>query len=119
MRIAPPSLALAWALVLPPVAQAGPQTPAYGLDLRMLDLNGAPFRSFHLGHYSDGLDATRPKSTGALPSQQLNADLAVHAPADSDVGIRTQPAATLPGRPDIEPLIGSYDASLTYPQPAE
>lgn len=38
------------ALAMP--ASAGPTLPVVELDLQVLDLNGAPFRHFHLGHFA-------------------------------------------------------------------
>lgn len=94
---------------------AGPQTGTPGLDLDMLDLNGAPFRTFHLGHFSQGLDADHPTAATALPTEQLGDDQAPGDTPEHHTGMDARSATALPERPDIAPLLQGYDDSLLHP----
>lgn len=87
-------------------AWSGPQQLSHGLDLTMLDRNGAPFRTFHLGLYHDGLDARRPSAVMSMPSDTLNSrENGPALDAEPMTGIAHETDIEVPFSPDIAPLL--------------
>jgi len=114
------SVVILLALSLPLASQAGPQIGAAELDLKLLDMNGSPFRSFRLGLYAEGADDRRPAGATALPSEELQFNSpSVHDNAERYTGIATQPADPMPIKPNIAPLLDSYDENLLRPSAAD
>lgn len=99
-------LVLNLALALP--AFAGPQILSEGLNLSILDMNGAPFRTFHLGLYNGGLDTRTLDMATALPSDELTETIASADDNSGLTGVAAEPPSSLPTRPDISPLVGHY-----------
>ena len=113
MRYAPYLPFLLLTLASPMAAQAGPQTGSGELDLKMLDMNGAPFRSFHLGLYAEGLDDRHPAAASALPSEELQHSApAVQEDPERYTGVDANQADLVPTKPDLAPLLENYDESL-------
>ncbi len=112
-------LILLLSLAAPLSTFAGPQHVSSELDLSMLDRNGAPFRTFHLGLYQEGLDAHRPAAVMSMPSDTL-ADMPITALLDAEevTGVTRQSNVTLPSRPDIAPLlVHRYDDQAVHAGP--
>jgi hypothetical protein len=106
-------LAMLSVLGFAPALQAGPQTIKQKLDLQLLDLNGTPFRTFHLGHYQQELDANRPTSAGALPSAELRGHASpAHDDPSQYTGMRTEPAGPALQKIDVDALIPANDTDL-------
>lgn len=105
MRTASQRLVLCVTLLLPLGVQAGPETTGVGIDLRLLDLNGAPFRSFHLGYYSQGLNAQQPTAATPLPSKALRDEGEVWDLSPTHIGLDAARVGALPDQPDITPLL--------------
>jgi hypothetical protein len=116
MRFAPHPIVILLALSLPLAIQAGPQTATNSLDLEMLDMNGAPFRSFHLGLYAEGLDARHPAAAAPLPSEDMQHNPpSVQEDPERYTGVDANQADAVPAKPDIAPLLQSYDQDLLQP----
>lgn len=117
MRRYLPTLVILPMLGLSPALQAGPQTGNQTLDLEMLDLNGTPFRTFHLGHYQQELDASRPTTATTLPSATLRG---VAAPLEDDPGKYTGMTADTtdpaPQKLDMDRLMPGYGEELSQPR---
>lgn len=120
MRTNTHKLLLLLSLTLPLPTLAGPQTPSMNLDLQMLDRNGAPFRTFHLGLYTQGLDDHRPAAAMELPSDQLSGELtAVQQNPAPFTGYVPESDGSLPFSPDIAPLlVHRYEDSELQAGPA-
>jgi len=120
MRIAPYLPVILLVLSLPPASQANPQAGAAELDLKLLDMNGSPFRSFHIGLYAEGLDDRRPAGATALPSEALQyRDPSLQGDAERYTGVATQPAGPMPIKSNIAPLLDRYDEYLLRPSAAD
>ena len=73
-RFIRPIACAALLLAVPATGQAGPSLPQQELNLQVLDLNGAPFRHFHLRAYHQGIlnPRTPPQALPQRLTQQAH-----------------------------------------------